>query len=415
MPVKPSHKPDRLDLDYEAIAEDLCGTRRGRRRGRHAAFITATAMRTRKRTRVRSATPMSPARRSFSRALPRGCRICRSSPRRPPRTALTAQLSEAFILVDPVDGTREFLAGKGEFTVNIGLVVSGEPKVGVVYAPALEQIWMAGEKAVSFPIPPGAKLPPPDQRRPIHIRHPGPDGLVALTSWSHTDPRTTTFLAKLPVKERRMIGSSLKFCAIADGSADIYPRFGATMEWDTAAGDAILRAAGGIVLDRDGQPLRYGKAVEQIHERLFRRLGRPRPRCRPMLAQEWRNLPLTIVRKFGRRFADWSSMRSTSGDGHARIFASGDLRSKLALIAAAGSACRRGRMPASATAEDDSPANLRGDELIQRRPSLLRHDLARSSPRSLKPRPGAGAGRTAIFSARRRAAPSSAACVMAKA
>lgn len=191
------------------------------------------------------------------------------------QSGASGRLGEAFILVDPVDGTREFLAGKGEFTVNIGLVIRGEPKVGVVYAPALEQIWMAGRKAVSFPVLPGAKLPPPDRRRRIRVRHPGPEGLIALTSWSHTDPRTTTFLAKLPIRERRMIGSSLKFCAIADGSADIYPRFGATMEWDTAAGDAILRAAGGIVVGRDGQPLRYGKAAAKFMNGSFVAWGDP--------------------------------------------------------------------------------------------------------------------------------------------
>jgi 3'(2'), 5'-bisphosphate nucleotidase len=179
-------------------------------------------------------------------------------------TNAEATPDDAFILVDPVDGTREFLAGKGEFTVNIGLVVKGEPKAGVVFAPALEQLWMAGRQATSFPIAPGAKLPPPDRRRRIHVRHPSAEGLIALTSWSHTDPRTSVFLAKLPVKERRMIGSSLKFCALADGSADIYPRFGATMEWDTAAGDAILRAAGGIVLGRDGRPLCYGKTASKF-------------------------------------------------------------------------------------------------------------------------------------------------------
>ena len=171
---------------------------------------------------------------------------------------------DAFILVDPVDGTREFLAGKGEFTVNIGLVVHGVPTIGVVYAPALEQMWLAGDHAVTFPVAPGGKLPPPERRARIHARKQERDGLVALTSWSHTDPRTSAFLEHLHVKERRMIGSSLKFCALADGSGDIYPRFGATMEWDTAAGDAILRAAGGIVLDRDGQPLRYGKAAAKF-------------------------------------------------------------------------------------------------------------------------------------------------------
>lgn len=171
---------------------------------------------------------------------------------------------DTFILVDPVDGTREFLAGKGEFTVNIGLIVRGEPKVGVVYAPALEQMWLAGDHAVTFPVAPGAKLPPPSERLRIGVRKQDHENRVALTSWSHTDPRTSAFLDHLNIKERRMIGSSLKFCALADGSADIYPRFGATMEWDTAAGDAILRAAGGIVLDREGQPLRYGKTATKF-------------------------------------------------------------------------------------------------------------------------------------------------------
>ncbi|HEY0144889.1 MAG TPA: 3'(2'),5'-bisphosphate nucleotidase CysQ [Methylovirgula sp.] len=172
--------------------------------------------------------------------------------------------NDTFILVDPVDGTREFLAGKGEFTVNIGLVVRGEPKVGVVYAPALEQMWLAGDHAVTFPVAPGGKLPPPSERSRITVRKQDHENRVALTSWSHTDPRTSAFLDHLNIKERRMIGSSLKFCALADGSADIYPRFGATMEWDTAAGDAILRAAGGIVLDREGQPLRYGKTATKF-------------------------------------------------------------------------------------------------------------------------------------------------------
>ncbi len=180
-----------------------------------------------------------------------------------------ATCGDAFILVDPVDGTREFLAGKGEFTVNIGLVVHGEPKIGAVYAPALEQMWLAGDHAVTFPVAPGGKLPPPEQRQRIHTRKPDQDGLIALTSWSHTDPRTSAFLENLNVKQRRMIGSSLKFCSLADGSADIYPRFGATMEWDTAAGDAVLRAAGGIVLDRDGLPLRYGKAATKFMNSSF--------------------------------------------------------------------------------------------------------------------------------------------------
>jgi 3'(2'),5'-bisphosphate nucleotidase len=172
--------------------------------------------------------------------------------------------ADAFILVDPVDGTREFLAGKGEFTVNIGLVVHGVPTVGAVYAPALERMWLAGDGAFTFSVAPGGRLPPLEHRQSIRARPLPPDGLVALTSWSHADPRTTAFLDEVDVKERRMIGSSLKFCALADGSGDIYPRFGATMEWDTAAGDAVLRAAGGAVLDREGQPLLYGKTASKF-------------------------------------------------------------------------------------------------------------------------------------------------------
>jgi 3'(2'), 5'-bisphosphate nucleotidase len=263
MPVNTSHKPDRLDLNYEAVAEVFA----------ELAVAAGVAImgfyKSDSHAHIKAdQSPVCDADVAGEAIILAG--LAARLPNLPvvseeaAANGATAQSGEAFILVDPVDGTREFLAGKGEFTVNIGLIVHGEPRVGVVYAPALEQIWMAGETAVSFSVLPGAKLPPSDRRRHIHIRHPGAEGLVALTSWSHTDPRTTTFLAKLPVKERRMIGSSLKFCAIADGSADIYPRFGATMEWDTAAGDAILRAAGGIVLGRDGQPLRYGKTAAKF-------------------------------------------------------------------------------------------------------------------------------------------------------
>jgi 3'(2'), 5'-bisphosphate nucleotidase len=255
MPVKVSEKP--LSLNYEAIAEIFAEL---------AVAAGAAVMRFYKNeSHVQTKADQSPV--CDADVAGEAIILVGLAARLPDLPVISeesahgamAELGEAFILVDPVDGTREFLAGKGEFTVNIGLIVGGEPKAGAIYAPALERVWMTGATPVSFPVSPGAKLPPIEYRQPIRIRRPDADGLIALTSWSHTDPRTSTFLAKLPVKERRMIGSSLKFCAIADGSADIYPRFGATMEWDTAAGDAVLRAAGGIVLDRDGQPLRYGK------------------------------------------------------------------------------------------------------------------------------------------------------------
>ena len=165
-----------------------------------------------------------------------------------------------FILVDPVDGTREFLHRNGEFTINIALIIDGAPAVGAVYAPAISKLWMAGTHACTFEIEPGAPLPAPHLRRDIHVRAKPSGGLTALASRSNADARTESFLAALPIAERRCAGSSLKFCILAEGSADVYPRFGPTMEWDTAAGDAVLRVAGGAVVDECGAVLRYGKA-----------------------------------------------------------------------------------------------------------------------------------------------------------
>jgi 3'(2'),5'-bisphosphate nucleotidase len=171
---------------------------------------------------------------------------------------------QSFILVDPVDGTREFLGHNGEFTINIALIEQNRPYVGVVYAPALARLWVAGNDAYVCEAAPGSAVPPVEKRQKLHVRPAPAGGLVALASRSHSDPATEAFLADLPVAERRSAGSSLKFCCIAEGEADVYPRFGQTMEWDTAAGDAVLRAAGGIVLDNLGEPLQYGKASAQF-------------------------------------------------------------------------------------------------------------------------------------------------------
>lgn len=187
---------------------------------------------------------------------------------------LTAQA--AFILVDPVDGTREFLSRNGEFTINIALIAGAAPAAGVVYAPALEQLWIGGTSASTCTAAPGSPLPPPEQRRVIHTRPAPEEGLTALVSRSHAGPETGAFLAKLPIKSLLRAGSSLKFCRIAEGQADVYPRFGPTMEWDTAAGDAVLRAAGGIVLDREQNPLRYGKAGAQFRNGPFTAWGDPK-------------------------------------------------------------------------------------------------------------------------------------------
>ncbi len=165
-----------------------------------------------------------------------------------------------FILVDPLDGTKEFLGPSGEFTVNIALVKAGRPVAGVVYAPALGRIWQGelGKGASAGDLAAGAN-PADIAWRPIQARRRPAANLVAVASRSHIDPATEAFLAGLPVGDRRSIGSSLKFCLVAEGQADVYPRLAPTMEWDTAAGQAVLEAAGGSVTTPDGAPFGYGK------------------------------------------------------------------------------------------------------------------------------------------------------------
>jgi 3'(2'),5'-bisphosphate nucleotidase len=167
-------------------------------------------------------------------------------------------VADRFFLVDPLDGTREFLARNGEFTINIALIQSGIPIAGAVYAPALARLWFAGDAAFVCEAAVGAPMPEASAWRRLRTRE-APRELVALASRSHGDPATESFLAGLPIGERKSAGSSLKFCVIAEGEADVYPRFAPTMEWDTAAGDAVLRAAGGTVVRSDGAPFVYGK------------------------------------------------------------------------------------------------------------------------------------------------------------
>lgn len=160
-----------------------------------------------------------------------------------------------FFLVDPVDGTREFVGRNGEFTVNIALVEDGEPVFGIVYAPALGVLFMGqtGLGAEELEIAAGVVV----ARRTITVATPSqPPRIVA--SRSHRTLETDEFLADYPGASIVPAGSSLKFCLLASGKADLYPRFGPTMQWDTAAGDAVLRAAGGSVTTPDGDPLRYG-------------------------------------------------------------------------------------------------------------------------------------------------------------
>jgi 3'(2'), 5'-bisphosphate nucleotidase len=165
---------------------------------------------------------------------------------------------ERYLLVDPLDGTREFLARNGEFTINVALIAGGAPIAGAVYAPAIGRLWVGGDQAFVCETQPGAGLPDEGMRRRIATRR-APSSLVALASRSHRDAETESFLKALPISEARSAGSSLKFCVVAEGLGDVYPRFGPTMEWDTAAAHAVLRAAGGVVLDAAGGPLNYGK------------------------------------------------------------------------------------------------------------------------------------------------------------
>jgi len=187
-------------------------------------------------------------------------------------------IAERFILVDPLDGKREFVAHKGEFTINVALIERGAPIAGAVYAPALGRLWFAGEAAFGCACPVGADLPPRAAWRALKVR-PAPAALVALASRSHCDAATEAFLADLPIGERRSAGSSLKFCVIAEGEGDVYPRFGPTMEWDTAAGDAVLRAAGGATLALEGGPLLYGKLTAGLRNGGFVAWGDARARA----------------------------------------------------------------------------------------------------------------------------------------
>jgi 3'(2'), 5'-bisphosphate nucleotidase len=179
-----------------------------------------------------------------------------------------AAVADRFLLVDPLDGTKEFLARNGEFTINIALIRKGSPVAGAVYAPALGRLWFGGEHAFVCEAPVGGGLPNRDAWRPITVRQ-APEALVVLASRSHGDSQTEAFLSRLPIAERRSRGSSLKFCVIAEGLADVYPRFGPTMEWDTAAGDAVLRAAGGVVLDPSDASLVYGKTADGLRNGPF--------------------------------------------------------------------------------------------------------------------------------------------------
>lgn len=179
---------------------------------------------------------------------------------------LPADLGRVFVLVDPLDGTKEFVSRNGEFTVNIGIIEDGVPVAGAVLVPAQGRLYVGGRGIGAFTAPVDNGVA--GAWTPIRVRTAGADGLAVMASRSHAGPETEALLARLAVASRISAGSSLKFCRIAEGAADFYPRLGRTMEWDTAASDAVLRAAGGSVVTLDGRPLAYGKRL-QAHDTDF--------------------------------------------------------------------------------------------------------------------------------------------------
>jgi 3'(2'), 5'-bisphosphate nucleotidase len=177
------------------------------------------------------------------------------------QAATHSSTGQTFLIVDPLDGTKEFINRRGDFTVNIALVEDGVPTRGVVYAPAQERMFFTRADGSSVEetgaFDPAAVGP----TTPIRVTDPDNDALMVVASKSHRDAATDDYIGKYAVKDMKSAGSSLKFCLVAAGEADLYPRLGPTMEWDTAAGHAVLSGAGGAVVRFDDQsPLTYGKA-----------------------------------------------------------------------------------------------------------------------------------------------------------
>ena len=175
------------------------------------------------------------------------------------QSATHSQTSDTFLIVDPLDGTKEFIHRRGDFTVNIALIENGIPTRGVVYAPAKDRMFFtqADGSSVEETGPFGDEI---GTTEAIRVADSDNDGLMVVASKSHRDQATDDYIAKYSVKDMTSAGSSLKFCLVATGEADLYPRLGRTMEWDTAAGHALLNGAGGSVVRFDDlTPLSYGK------------------------------------------------------------------------------------------------------------------------------------------------------------
>ncbi len=168
--------------------------------------------------------------------------------------------AKTFLIVDPLDGTKEFVQRRGDFTVNIAYVENGVPLRGVVYAPAQGRLFYTQADGVSVEETGPLAKDAVGAVAPIKVSAPDNGALMVVASKSHRDAATDDYIEKYAVKDAKSAGSSLKFCLVATGEADLYPRLGRTMEWDTAAGDAVLRGAGGqVVRFDDHTPLAYGK------------------------------------------------------------------------------------------------------------------------------------------------------------
>jgi 3'(2'), 5'-bisphosphate nucleotidase len=182
---------------------------------------------------------------------------------------------ESFFLIDPLDGTKEFVAGRTEYTVNVALVTEGKPLLGIIGAPALGWLWrgLVGRGAERLKLSETGLGAP----EPIHTRRsPGRgEPWIAAVSRSHGDARTEAFINARPGAVRTKLGSAVKFGRLAEGAADIYPRLGPTSEWDVAAGCAIVTAAGGKITDADGRPLRFGERTEDFIVPAFIAWGDP--------------------------------------------------------------------------------------------------------------------------------------------
>lgn len=189
---------------------------------------------------------------------------------------IPAGLSGSFFCVDPLDGTKEFLAGRDEFTVNIALITKGEPIAGVIAAPKQGLLWrgVVGFGAARLQLKVLGASAEALEPRTIHTR-PAPAQIKVATSRTHLDSVTEAFIGRLPIGERYMCGSSVKFCHLAEGGADLYPRFGPTCEWDIAAGAAILIAAGGAVRAPSGGALRFGNSGSDFRVPGFIAIGDP--------------------------------------------------------------------------------------------------------------------------------------------